>query len=238
MKLSDLTRNASKVKSNLKELSDGSVVSVKGCKIYVPSRFRDKHLAELGNETYVLGIFMMSVDDKFYAVNNVNAMMRIEPSSINDVVLDGKDYLEFIFEPGDIVFPTTELVQSDKLTYFIFDEIVAKGNVPTYLDYNDLCNVFSTAQKFAGVKLASTPTILHVLIAKVARDPKDHNVYFRQVTNGNDLETVHYIPLRSSTHGATNTTARLLGSYFSDNITSALVNPSEREENIERILRN
>lgn len=238
MNLSQFTRDAKKVHVNLKELGDGSVVTVKGCKIYVPSRFRDKHLAELGNETYILGLFMLTVDDKFYSVNNVNAMMRIEPSSINDVVLDGKDYLEFIFEAGDVVFPTTDLVQSDKLTYFIFDEILAKGNVPVYLDYNDLCHLFSSALKFAGVKLASTPTILHLLISKIARSPKDHNVYFRQVTNGNDLDTVHYIPLRSSTHGGTNTSARLMGSYFSDNVTSALVNPAVHEENMEHILRN
>ncbi len=237
MDLKQYVRDGSKVQSYLKELPDGSVVTSKGCKIYIPARFRDKHLAELGNETYILGIFMMTVEDRFYAVNIVNAMMRIEPTSVNNVVLEGKDYIEFIFEAGDVVFPTTDLVQTNKLVYYIFDEIVAKGNVPVYIGYDDLCNLFETSEVFAGVRLASTPTIMHMLLSKIARDPNDLNTYFRQVTNGLDQDTVRYISLRSSTHGATNTTARLLGSYFSDNITSALVNPSEREENVERILR-
>lgn len=76
-----------------------------------------------------------------------------------------------------------------------------------------------------------------MLLSVIARNPDDLNQFFRQVTTGKDLERVKFIQLRSSTHGANNTTARLLGSHFSDNLTSALVNPSDREENIERILR-
>lgn len=237
MDLKQYVRDGKRVQSHLKEMADGSVVTTRGCKIYIPSRFRDKHLAEIGNETYILGVFMMTVEDGFYAVNNVNAMIPIEPTSVNNVIIENKDYLEFIFEAGDTVFPTTDVVQTNKLVYYIFDEIVAKGNVPVYMDYNDLCNLFKTSQQFAGVRLASTPTIMHMLLSKIARDPKDPSIYFRQVTNGRDSGKVRYISLRSTTHGATNTTARLLGSYFSDNVTSALVNPSERNENVESILR-
>lgn len=237
MDLKSLTRDASKVHAHLKELDDGSVVTTKGCKIYIPARWRDKELAVLGNETYILGIFMITVGDSHYAVNIVNAMMRIEPSSINTVLIDQSEYLEFVFEPGEVVFPTTELVRSDKLLYYIFDEIVAKGKIPVYLNYLDLGRLFDSAEKHAGVRLASTPTVLHMVLSMIARDPADPNRYFRQVTNGKDFEKVVFIPLRSSTHGANNTTARLMGSHFSDNLTSALVNPSEREENIEHILR-
>jgi hypothetical protein len=191
----------------------------------------------MGNEIYVLGIFMLAVEDRYYAVNNIAAMMRIEPSSVNTVVLDDKDYFEFLFEPGDRVFAATDLVKDDKLIYYIFDEIVAKGNVPVYLDYLDLGRLFDSAPHYAGVTLASTPTVLHMLLSVIARNPDDLNQFFRQVTTGKDLERVKFIQLRSSTHGANNTTARLLGSHFSDNLTSALVNPSDREENIERILR-
>lgn len=237
MNLEAYKRDASKVLPHLKELKDGSVITTKGCKIYIPTRFRDKNLATIGKETYILGLFMITVDDKYYAVNNVNALIRIEPGSINTVSLDGKDYFEFVFEQNDTVFPTTDLVRDDTLLYYIFDEIVSKGNIPAYMNYLDLGSLFDTSQKFAGVELASTPTIMHMLLSKVARDPGDLNAYFRQVSSGDDLDAVRFLQLRSNTHGATNTTARLMGSYFSDNITSALVNPSEKEENIERILR-
>jgi hypothetical protein len=237
MNLSEFERDPVRVQSHLREMDDGSVVSKKPCKLYIPARFRDKNLATVGNEIYVLGIFMLTVEDRYYAVNNINAMMRIEPSSINTVVLNDKDHYEFVFEAGDLVFASTDLVKNDKLLYYIFDEIVAKGNVPVYLNYLDLGRIFDTAPKHAGVTLASTPTILHMLLSVVARDPDNLNQFFRQVTNGKDFERVKFVQLRSSTHGANNTTARLLGSHFSDNLDSALVNPSDREENIERILR-
>jgi hypothetical protein len=237
MNLKDYTRDASKVHSHLKELGDGSVVAVKGCKIYIPISFRDKNLASLGNDTYIVGIYMMTVEDKFYAVSLVNAMMRIDPSSINEVTIDDKDYFEFVFEPGDTVIASTDLVVSAKLLYYIFDAIVAKGNIPTYISYLDLGRLFDSAEKHAGTRLASTPTILHMLLSMIGRNPDQLMQYFRQVTNGKDFDKVAYVQLRSTTHGATNTTARLMGSHFTDNLTSALVNPSEREENIEHILR-
>jgi len=237
VKLSDYIRDATKVGSALVETDSGSVIAKKDVKLYIPTRFRDKNLASISNETYVLGIFMLTVEDRYYAVNNINAMMRIEPSSVNTVVLNEKDHYEFVFEAGDVVFASTQLVNNDKLLYYIFDEIVAKGNVPVYLDYLDLGRLFDSAPKHAGVTLASTPTILHMLLSVVARDPDNLSQFFRQVTNGKDFARAKFVQLRSSTHGANNTTARLLGSHFSDNLTSALINPADREENIERILR-
>jgi hypothetical protein len=46
-----------------------------------------------------------------------------------------------------------------------------------------------------------------------------------------------FIPFRSPIYGATNTTAKLIGAYFDDSINSALVNPSEKVEGVESLLR-
>lgn len=237
MDLGKMKRNPDRVRAALKELSDGSVVTKTGCKIYTPVSFRDKNLASVGNEVHIVGIYMMTVDDSDYAVSLINAMMRIEPSAINQVTIEGVDHFEFIFEPGDTVFGSTDLVVNGKLIYYIYDEVVAKGNVPPFMDYLDLGRLFDSARHHAEKKLASTPTILHMLLSMIARNPDDLTQYFRQVTTGKDLERVRFVQLRSTTHGATNTTARLMGSHFSDSLTSALVNPSDREENIEHILR-
>lgn len=232
-----LTRDPAKVHAFLKELEDGSVITTKGCKIYSPARYRDKELAQFGNETYIVAIFAMTVEDKYYAVSLVNAMIRIEPSTVNIVQIDQTEYLEFVFEAGDVVFAGTDLVKDDKLPYFIFDEIIAKGNVPVYLGVDDVVRLFDTAKSHANIALYSTPTVMHMVIAMTMRYAKDLSKYYRQLTNGNDPDMVVWMPLRSATHGATNTTARLLRAHFADNLTSALVTPSDREENIERILR-
>ena len=237
MNVADYTRDPQAVKKAFQATEDGALIAKKPCAIYVPRRFHDKELAVIDNEIYVVGIHMVVVDNSVYAVNLTNAMMRIAPSSINNVVMNDKDTLEFSFEPGDAVYANINLVENNKLLYFIFDEIIARGNVPPFMDYNDLGRLFDSAVKHAGVQLTSTPTVLHLLIASISRDPQNPQQYFRQVTNGRDLEQVRFVQMRSGTFGATNTTARIMGAYFTDSLTSALVNPSDREENIERILR-
>ena len=59
------------------------------------------------------------------------------------------------------------------------------------------------------------------------------------IHNREDLKTKKFvtIPLRSVAYAASNTTNKLAGSYFSVGLTSALVNPTERVEKIEAILR-
>ena len=57
-----------------------------------------------------------------------------------------------------------------------------------------------------------------------------------------DLKTIRknppaYIALKNLTYAATNTVARIGGSFFGDGLVSALTNPSERVERIESILR-
>lgn len=237
MKISDFKRDAGKVKDALHKTRTESILAKSPCRIYIPSRWQDKHLASVGNEIHILGMFMIATEDMYYAVNHVDAMVKIDPRSVNRVYFEEVEYLEFIFERGDTVFDNINLVKNDKLPYYIFDEFVSKGKVPVYMNYFDLAKLFDTASKHAGVTLASTPTILHMVLSMIARDKSDPNRYFRQVVDGKNINDVLYIPLNSSTHGANNTTARLLGSHFNDNLTSALVNPSDRQENIERLLR-
>lgn len=236
MDLKDYTRNAAPVLSGLKEL-EGKLITTKALKMYLPRTFEDKRMIVLGNEMYVVGLYMLATDDRHYAVSLTTAMMRTEPSSINTVYMDGVEMYELQYEPGDEVISDLNLVVNGKLIYSIYDEIFSLGRVPPYLSYQDIGRIFESAPKHANVNLASTPTILQMLAAAISRDPENPMVYFRQVTNGKDLDTAKYVSLKSSTHSATNTTARLMGAYFSDNLTTALVHPAEREENVERLLR-
>jgi hypothetical protein len=233
-------RDASKVHAVLVEQPDNSVMTTRGVKIYVPERFSEKQLAVIGAETYIVGIFAIVVDDLYYGVSTANAMMRIKPSLISTVKFDDSTYLEFSFEAGSTVIATTELIKTDTLVYRIFDEMIAKGHVPWYLSYDDLAKLFETAEYHAGMRLTRSHAILEMIAAAVARDPQDRTKYYRHsVVNQADERSRPpvVIPLRSITYGATNTTSKLLGSYWDQGLTSALVNPSTKVENIEDLLR-
>lgn len=236
MGLKGYTRNPGPVLACLKEMG-GKLIVTKTLKLYLPRTFEDKRMLVMGNETYVVGVYMLATEDKNYAVSLTTAMLRTEPSSIDTVYMDGVEMYELQYEPGDELIADLNLVVNGKLIYSIYDEIFSLGRVPPYLSYRDLGRIFESAPKHANVTLASTPTILQMLAAVISRNPDDPMVYFRQVTNGKDLDKAKYVSLKSSTHSATNTTARLMGAYFSDNLTTALVHPAEREENVERLLR-
>lgn len=235
---SKLVRDAEKVHAHLRELEDGSVIAVKPCKIYIPARFAEGELAIIAEEISVVGIFAMVVEDKYYGVSTANAMMRIEPSSTNTVKIADDDYLEFYFEEGANVFSSTNLVRVDTLTYQIYDEIVAKGRVPWYLSYEDLAKLFESSEYHAGVKIGANHAIMEMIASVISRDSEDRTKYYRHTLQQlpNNMPPA-VVPLKNISYGASNTTAKLMGAYFQDGLTSALINPSERIEKVEELLR-
>ena len=234
-----LIRDAEVVHAQLVEMSDGSVVTKKGCKIYTPQRYSERQLAEVGIRTRVIGIFAITVQDSHYAVCNVNAVVELKPSSTNHVRIAGEEYYEFVFDPGAVVIASTDLVKTDVLVYRIYDELISKGNVPWFFSYEDFGSIFDTARYHANANIGNSPEVTELIISLITRDPKDRTKSYRSTLNArSDLKTNPplYIPLKSI-GAATNTTNRLAGSYFSVGVSSALVSPAERTEKIEEILR-
>ncbi len=45
---------------------------------------------------YIVGLYAIAIEDGFYVVSNVNAMLRITPSAIM-VKVSGDEYFEFVF---------------------------------------------------------------------------------------------------------------------------------------------
>lgn len=236
MKMKELKRDAPAVHAAMKEVGD-KVIALKEIKLYVPTRFRDKGLIMISSDVFVLGCHLLVVDDTKFAITNIPGMMRVAPDDINDVSIDGVSHLELVFLPGSVIYVNKQIVKNDKLLYHIYNEMLSRGNIPVYLDYLDRGRLFDYAQEFGGAKLANSISILHLLISLVSRDPNDLNKFFRQVTDGKDMQNLATLPIRSVTHGSSNAVGRIMSGHFSDKTTAALVNQSHEEENIEHILR-
>ncbi len=219
-------------------MPDDTLVTVKGCKIYVPSRFAERGLAALGAETYIIGICAIVVGDQ-YGIMMVNAMMRLDPAEINRVMVGEDEYLEFVFYPGSVVVPNLNLAKTDTLTYKIYDEIIAKARVPWYLNYFDLAKIFDTARYHAGANIGANKEVTELLVSISARNPKNRVQYYRQVIQSeNDIMTnpPYYASLKDVTLSATNAVNKLGGGYFRNGTVSAINSPSERTERLEEIL--
>jgi hypothetical protein len=239
MDVTTLVRDPDYITRHLVVTDGGGVVTRRPTKIMIPERYAERHLASLGGETYILGLFGIIMDEKYYGVSFVNAMVRITPSSTTTVDVGGDAYLEFSFEPGDQVIYSLDLVKNDILTFYIYDEHVAKGRIPWYMNYLDLAYLFDSAKEHAGMNLGNR-AVLELMLSTIARDSNNVGALYRHIMQG--LTYVYqippkWIPFRSVIWNTSDTTSKLIGGYFSDAVTSALVNPSERVERIEGLLR-
>ncbi len=238
---SRLKRDGKLVSTFFKKLADNSCITTKGCKIYIPVRFAEKGMAEIGIKTYSVGIFAITVEDKFYSVWNINAMIQLCPTSTVKTTINGDEYYEFYFEPGSVVFKSLDLVKTDTLTFKIFDEFFSKGRIPWYMNsVDDMGKVFDTAAKHAGAGVGKNREITELMVSLIARNPADRHQYYRSV-EGTLAELAKkppaFIALRDVAYSATNTINRLGGSYFEQGVVSALNTPSQTVEPVEDLLR-
>lgn len=236
MNIAGLVRGADVVIGNLVK-KEKEIITKKGCKIHIPVHYEESGLVSLGSETYILGIFAWIFEDKYYAFNSTVAKMRVTPTTVNVVTHDDVDYYEFYFEPGSCVIADKMLIVDDTVAYAVYDEVIAKGRVPWYMSYEDKCKLFRSSPKHAGMRVGANKAVMEMIVANTCRDPNDMVRYYRQILLTDNKEQPAHVPFNSVIYGATNTVARLVGSYFELGVMSSLNNPSTRTERIETILR-
>ncbi len=240
MQSQQFIRDAARVRSAWKVTTKDEMVAVYPVKIYIPARYKQSDMAIFENEKSFMGIFAMVVDDSFYGTSLVSSFVRSEPTAINDVVIDDEDYIELYYEPGARIMTNINLPKVDSFLYRISDEFIAKGRVPWFMGYEDLGKLFENSGYYNGRQIGYNPQINEMVAATMCRSPDDIKTYFRQRRSvesiGSDVKPT-VIPLRAVSYGATNVIAKLMGPYFDENVTSALVSPGQRVENIERLLR-
>jgi len=238
--MTKLVRNAGKVLSQLIDLPGKPVITKSALTIQVPVRFREIELAQVGASTFVYGLFAIILDSGEYALCNVNAYVELGPASVELTTVDGEEYYNFKYLPNQVVIKTKDLVCRANLIYKAIEEFVFKGKIPWYVDYEDMGKIFDTAKRHARTSAEIMPSVVEFMAAYIARSKEDRTKYIREVSKDYkdySKENLEWVPMRSVYWSSPGTVNKLAGAYFSDGIVSALVNPSERVEKIERILR-
>lgn len=239
--MSKFKRNAPAVLSKLFENATGQVLTKTACKIQVPVRFSEVGLGQIGINTFTYGLFaLILTETNEYSVFNVNALVELNPYKVIIVTIDEVDYHEFYFEADQVIIKTTDLVQRETLMYNVIDEFIFKGKVPWYVGYEDMGKIFDTARYHAGSKVGQNLEVIEFLAAMVSRSAADRTKYIRTVANSYqdvELDKLDFVALKSVFYSVNSTVNKLAGSYFNDGVTSALVNPTDKVEKIERILR-
>lgn len=244
MDVNTLIRNDVAIKAALKRAGK-TVVALKPLKIHIPKNYLKNGLASIsesdeGTSVKILGIHAIILDN-YYCVSSACALLEIDPRVTNEVDINGTTYLEFSFDAGDTVVKTVDLVKIKTLIFRIYHEFDAMGNIPWYIGVDDACLKFQTSKLHANVNLGVDNAITELFPSTMARQKDDRTKLHRHnpklQTEGKLKVKPVWIPLNSVAYNASNTTAKLVGNYFSVGLVSALSYPAEKEESIESLLR-
>jgi hypothetical protein len=228
-------RDASAVKATLIR-SNKAVVTTTGCTIIFPERFVKRGLATLSDKNYISGGYALVLPDGKYSVCNVNAMMQVLPSRIEKTKFPDGKYYKLTFQPNSVLLVDTTLVKDAGVIEKIFDEYVFKGNVPWYVEYNDLGMLFDTSAKHAGSAVNKNLAIIELLASMLARDPRDPKIPYRLVAD--EIKSPpSFISLMNVYYAAATTLNKLVGGNFDKGVVGALVQTTTEVSRIEKALR-
>jgi hypothetical protein len=234
-----LKRDPGLYKRLLTKTKSGQIIVNDDCVVLFPERYLNKNLAVIDSEIKVLGIFAILDTKGKYSVCNIPAYLSLSPSNTLDTKMDDILFKELEFKKDSIFMDGSKIVKTEEFVFKLFDEFFIRGNIPWFMDYEDLSSIFRYGKKYAGTNLGNDPVTWELLTSVASRNPEDRLEYFRTIIkNVNDKnKKPAYTALLSIYYSFNNTVNKLVGSYMDKGITSALVNPSENVENVEKLLR-
>ena len=234
MDVSKLRRDPAAVAKALAESDETTSTKVE-CLIHIPARYADKGLAIIGQDVHILSVFALIVGNAYALVKEI-VMVKISPTETRRVVINGDEYIEFVFAAGSDVIANKNVVMSDILNDDVYSYFIDDGKSAWYLGYDDALTLFENAKEFSGVSIAPHPAVMSMLVAMVYRDSEDKMKYYRTVVGSTKLSPVT-VAFHSVIHGPRSTMMALSGAYFDQGVTSSLIHPTEKVSPIEKIVR-
>lgn len=233
LNISGLKRNPEAIKKAFKTIGNTLVVT-KNLRVIYPERYNNIGLSILGSTVRVISIFAILDDNGNYAVSNVPIFIELTPSNVGEISVGNEINKVLYFDEGSVYTENTNLVMDDRFLYDLFNEFYIAGHIPWFMNYNDVINIFAETRKYAGSSLGDNPMTMEILAAVLARSPKDKTIFYRQTDMKNKPD---FVGLMNIYFTFDNTVSKLVGSYYSQGVSSAIINKEQESTKIERILR-
>lgn len=209
-------------------------IANKKLSILIPEKYVQSGLAFITDTIKTVSVYAILDTEDNYSVINIPISTVLTPSSIENIDINGDTYIMAIYEEGDSLFTTNDLVEDDGLLYSMFNYFIMGGNIPFYMEYEDLGDLMVKSKEYTGRDIGSNPITLEILSSILARDPDQQDLYYRL---SKMTKSPVYKGLNNQFHVFDNTTSKLVGSYFSDGVVTSLVDKSLESTNIEEIIK-
>lgn len=232
MDYNTLTRDKDSVLKSLKVTTNNGLICNKPVVLCIPSRFFQRELARTDKTTSIVGVIAVITEDNKYAVINAVCKLNFNNTTIKYITYKDTEYTHLVYEAGDILCDTMTIVKDSSMVFNIIDEFILKGKIPWYVEYDDLCKLLDTAKEYSGLNVVDLMPG-EVLAQYITRQQSDMTKYHRS----SPTTKYEYIGLRNMFYAASNTMAKISGSYFKDGVVSSLVTETKKISDIERMVR-
>lgn len=216
------------------------VMALEPVRLVFPEYYLRRDIASLGSDNYVLGIFALVTEDNHYSTINVPAMISVGQGSLTRTKIDEEVYCVLLFETGDTIIESDEVVQDELLTYPIFNDVIGKGQVPWYMNDQNTGYVLDGAAYYMGSSIGDDRKAIQTLVSLLSRNPDNPtDTYRHRVKTFQEVDTIRplYSGIRNVQYMASNTFTKQTGSYFSAGTNSGLITTTTTIEPVERALR-
>lgn len=213
-----------------------STVTFTGNKLeaFIPRRYEDLDVFLNTDIVESLGVFGIRIDDKVEGGILLAAIIQMQPSLVENVVIDDEPMFLLTFNKGDKFMTDSNYIVNDKFAYLLWVEFITLGKLPKFMTYDQMTVMFDRISKACNISFDVDHSVFEVLYGQLYRDADDISVLYR---NTPMTKPGRILGLRNAPHAAGNTLSKLLGSYPDAAINSALVNQSEHVSDIEFVLR-
>ena len=227
--ISKLTRDAEKIKKLFKTVGD-TTVCTSDITILFPKRFVNKNLCQLDmvNNTYAIAL--------------APGFQTMKPSSISLYGLGNKSdektlYIGLGFKKDDVVILNNTLVKDSGCLFNILSELFINGNIPWYMNYEDVSNLLLESKKYTDTNIGNDPAGLEILTSIIARDNR-FKPYREYIKSRDEIfsKPPTYVGL-NNVMAYDNTGSKLVGNYFGEGLTSAILEKETHTSDSSKILR-
>jgi hypothetical protein len=223
--ISKLKRKPEVIKKKLNPIN-GKVLALDDLTIMFPSKYLANVLSVADISTTsitTVGIFAILDNDGNYGVINSMGEYTLPLSELDTTLIDNVEYQLCKYSKGSIVFSSTDSYVKSNYVYPIFLHIFSNGDVPWFLNYEDVSDVFKTCSKYTGLSIGNDPLSFELMTSIIARCRGSKERYHKETLSSE----IAYVGLNDTIYGHTTTESRLVGNYLKDGILATITKPEQ-----------
>lgn len=213
-------------------IKDGKIYTKEKTIIEFPKWYENKELLDIQDVTYLYGVFAIIIGDK-YSVSVIPTLINTTPIIIREVERENGTYIQFVYGKDDVLIDNTTIAKKDLLSYNIFENLFIYAKAPWFIEYEDLIKILDNIYPYSNSNLGNNFVATELVTSFIARTKKDKTVFLRQDPNAQ----ADYVDLTNVYFSALSTLNKVAGNYFTEGLTSALVQKEKEPTKLENLVR-